>query len=82
MFSNFDPPMTYEMTQLQTDMAALVPIAESTSGVMDQKAGDVGVSGLIEMYDRTGQGIFAGTVNDVEAEMAGWDKFWDDVANP
>ena len=67
LFSNLDPPLTYEMTQLQLDMAAFIPIAESTSGVQEQKAGDMGVSGLVEMFDKTGQGIFAGTVTDVAA---------------
>ena len=68
------------MSQLQQDMAAFIPMAETTSGVQDQKAGETAVNGLVEMYDRTGQGIFAGTVTDVAAELAGWDKFWDDVA--
>ena len=82
LFSNLNPPQTYEMSRLQQDMSAFIPIAESTSGVQDQKAGATAVSGLVEMYDRTGQGIFAGTVTDVGAELAAWDKFWDDVANP
>ena len=69
------------MTQLQLDMAAFIPIAESTSGVQEQKAGDMGVSGLVEMFDKTGQGIFAGTVTDVAASLAEWDDFWDEVAN-
>ena len=70
------------MSQLQQDMAAFIPMAETTSGVQDQKAGETAVNGLVEMYDRTGQGIFAGMVTEVAAELAGWDKFWDDAANP
>jgi ABC-type glycerol-3-phosphate transport system substrate-binding protein len=79
LFSNLNPPMEYEMSQLQLDMAAFIPIATSTSGVQGQMAGAMGVAGIEQMYDNTGQGIFAGTVTDVSAELAKWDRFWDDV---
>ena len=60
LFSNLNPPQTYAMSQLQQDMAAFIPMAETTSGVQDQKAGETAVNGLLHdsgcaRRKRTGQ---------------------------
>lgn len=82
LFSALEPPIEYPMSQLQKDIMALVPQAETTTGLYNLKVGAMPPAGLTAVYDKIGQAILAGTVDDVRDALKELDDFWDKAENP
>jgi ABC-type glycerol-3-phosphate transport system substrate-binding protein len=77
LFSALNPPLTYPMSQLQKDLAALLPQAKTTSGLYNLMVGDTPPNGINAEFDKVGQTLLAGGVKDVKALLKTLDDFWD-----
>jgi ABC-type glycerol-3-phosphate transport system substrate-binding protein len=77
LYSALDPPLRYNMSQLQKDLETLIPQAKTTSGLYNLKVGEMPPAGLTAVYDKVGQTILAGGVTDLKGLMQQLDEFWD-----
>jgi len=77
LFSNLNPPLTYEMSPLQKDLGALLPQAKTTSGLYNLMVGDTPPDGINAEFDKVGQTLLAGGVKDVVPLLKTLDEFWD-----
>jgi hypothetical protein len=77
LFSALNPPLTYEMSPLQKDLMNLLPMAKTTSGIMNLMVGDPPPPGIEAEYDKVGQTILAGGVTDVVPLLKQLDEWWD-----
>jgi ABC-type glycerol-3-phosphate transport system substrate-binding protein len=57
LFSNLNPPLEYPMSQLQKDLAALVPTVKF--GNLQHRLGDAGANGFFDPMTKVGQLILA-----------------------
>jgi len=58
LFSNFNPPLTYEMSQLQKDLAAIVTKGPVVAN-LQHRLGDPGATGFFDPMTKAGQLILA-----------------------
>ena len=78
LFSALDPPLRYDFTSLQEELANLVQEAETTSGLYNLMVGDMPPSGVMAVYDKVGQALLAGD-DDVMGLLGELDRFWDEA---
>jgi ABC-type glycerol-3-phosphate transport system substrate-binding protein len=70
LFSNLNPPLTYEMSQLQKDLAALTTKGPVVAN-LQHRLGDAGATGFFDPMTKVGQLILAsGSKGGTPAEIA------------
>lgn len=75
LFSNLDPPLTYDMSPLQEELAALAARADYLPGVLSHVRGDPSPDGLFDVLMNAGQTILAGAAEDLPALLEEFDDF-------
>ncbi len=75
LYSNLDPPLEYEMTQLQKDLAALTASADFSRSMFSHVLGDAAPPGVGDYFTRAGEAILSQSYKSLSDLMQQIDDF-------